>query len=383
MPKMIRATELKREYDADPRRCCENLTAAIDAGHLAPDCWSIREVAEAFLGSDVVHAMGTQKSGGMLFREAAGAVDTTAFSNITGQLAFMSVKKAFDVYDDVSDRLCTTEQTVFLGGEKTPGIGGVGDEYEVVDEGQTYPEVGMNEEYIETPALKKRGAIVSVTREIMIADRTGLLLKRCGEAGKYLGVNKLKRVMDAATGQTNTYKRNGTATNTYLTSGAYINKIASGAALVDWTDIEGAELLFDAMTDPNTGEPIVWGGEMTLLVPTALRRTAERIVAATQIRFHDGASQTTATYGANPLSSTPIAVVSTPYVKARTGSATSWFYGNYRDAFVYKQAWGIEADQAPDNSIASFERDIRQRFKFSEMGQVGVLEPRYVTNSIA
>lgn len=372
----LNAKDLRREYDLDPKSCIQRLSEAMDRREITLDVVSIRDLAEGFLGEDIVRAMENRKSGGMLFREANSAVDTTAFSNITGQLLVNRVKDEYKLWTDISDALCTTSQTKILNGEKIPGIGGIGDEAEVVDEARPYPEVGLSEEYVLIPPLEKRGFIVSVTREIIIADLTGQLLRQAGRGGEWLGINKMKRIIDVAVGATNTYNRNGTATNTYLTSGAYIN--SAGNTMVDWTDFENAMLLFDAITDPNTGEPIMWGGELTALVPTALAMTTARVVNATDIRFGDGASNTTATYGKNPLSGQQIAIVTNPYVKLRSGSASTWFFGNFKRAFGYAEAWGIETSQAPATGAANFERDIEQRYKVSEMGVAFVEEPRLV-----
>ena len=114
-------------------------------------------------------------------------------------------------------------------GRVTKLIGRIGDKAEIVDEGASYPLVGLNEEYIDTPPTRKRGFIVPVTREIIVADRTGILLKAAGETGRWCGLNKEKRVLDVVTGIQNNYKRNGTATNTYLTSGAYVNSQTGNA----------------------------------------------------------------------------------------------------------------------------------------------------------
>lgn len=382
MGRMLNYRALREQYDADPAHACRELSEAIEKKQITVRDLSIRELAEAFLGESTVRAMEPhRKSGGMRLLEAASAVDTSAFSNITGQIIFAKVKEEFALATIPVEMVCTTVRTTILDGEKIPGIGGIGDEAEIVDEAQPYPTAGTNEEYIETPPLKKRGFTVPVTREIIVADKTAQVVRRCGDTAKWLGLNKGKRVFDAVFGITNTYKRNGTALNTYLTSGAYINQQAN--ALVDWTDIENAELLFDAMTDPNTGEPIganMMGGA-TLIVPSALHRTARRIVGATEIRFGDGASLTTAAYGQNPLTGTQINILTSPYVKARTGSASTWFFGMPKDAFTYMEAWGIETYQAPSNGEGQFRRDIDLEFKVTEMGAIAVIEPRYMTKN--
>ncbi len=202
-----------------------------------------------------------------------------------------------------------------------------------------------------------------------------MLLKVAGEGGKYLGINKEKRVIDVAVGQVNNYKRNGVSTNTYLSSGAYVNTQGSNA-LIDWKTVEKAELLFDGMTDPDTGEPILMPPVLQLLVPSALKYTAKRVVSATDVMHVDNSSgAATVRYtAANPIPN--YGILSSPYVKARTSSASTWFIGDFKGAFAYMEAWAIETLQAAANSEAEFTRDIVARFKCSEMGAAQVIEPR-------
>lgn len=381
----INLRELKRQFELlGPEQTVSHLEEALENKALKPDDFSVRDLCEALCGTEYLRSISDRKSGRTGLKEAASAVDTSAFSNITGQIVYTKVKDAYEANALIADLLCTTMPTTFINGEKIPGISELSDEAEIVDEGATYPTVGLSEEYVEAPATVKRGFLVPVTREIIISDRTGLLLQRAAGVGKVMAINKEKRIIDVATGQTNNYKRNGTALNTYLTSGAYINKLASGNALVDWTDVENLELLFDAITDPNTGEPIVMtNSPLTLIVPSALKRTALRLVNATDIRFGDGASNTTAAYGKNPLSGDGISVVSNAYVKARTSSATKWFAGRPKEAFMYSEVWGIEIVQAPQNNSGEFYNDIMQCHKVSERGVAWVYEPRYMTESNA
>ncbi len=81
-------------------------------------------------------------------------------------------------------------------GEKIPGIGRLGDVAEPMSEGTAYPQVGLSEDWIETPETTKRGFIVPVTKEAIFFDRTNLLLQRAAEVGEFLGLDKEKRVID-------------------------------------------------------------------------------------------------------------------------------------------------------------------------------------------
>lgn len=379
----INYRELRRLYEGmGADAFVSHLTEALEQKHLRPGDFSVRQLFEATCGTEMLNAISFGKSGRMHLQEAANAVDTGAFTNITGQLVFTRIKEAYEDPKFLWPDLCTSESTTFLYGERIPGVGGLGDVGQVVGEGMEYPTVGLNEEYLDTAPLVKRGFIVPVTREIIVADRTGLLMDRAGRGAYWLGLGIEKRMQKTLAGVSgfNNYKRNSVATNTYLTSGAYVNQQSN--TLINWRSYENAELLWDAMTDPNTGELISIGGT-TLIVPTALKRTALRIVGATNVAHVDNtvASDTIRTYGENPLTGTDIKVLSNSHVKEATSSSTTWFAGDPKRAFLRKFAWDIETLQAASNNMLEFNRDIWQQFKTTLMDQINVIEPRYMTKN--
>lgn len=394
MPRYVDARELRGMID-DPQYGLAKTVDLVEqsladgragkSGCMKAEDFSIRDLAEELVGDDWVRGLDRARRRGRRLLEATGAVDTSAFSAITGQIVFSKIKEAYENPAFIWNELCTVVPTTFLNGEKIPGIGGIGDMAENVAEGASYPKVGLTAEYIETQPLVKRGFIVPVTREAIIADRTGILLNVAAKGGEALGFNVEKRVLDAATGVTNTYKRNGTSLNTYLTAGAYVNSVASSGALVDYTDIEALDLLFDAMNDPNTGEALLRNpNNLRLLVPGALYMTAKRIVSATTVEHVDNQTNasTFRTMSGNPLMGN-IGVLTSPYIKRRTSSATKWFYGDFKKAFEYRQAWGIETEQYGQGTFEQFHNDIVTQFRASEMGSITAVEPRYVASSNA
>lgn len=391
--KLMNKRELKRlveaaakdqgSYSSGALAVCQDLTEALEQKHLKPDNFSIRDLAECLIedGREWLDWIDhRKKGGGATLLEAGGAVDTSAFANITGQIVYNRVKDAYEDPAFLWPELCETVPTTFLDGEKIPGIGRLGDKAEIVDEGQPFPSIGLNEEWVQTAATRKRGFMVPVTREIIVADRTMLLLKRADEGGFWMGLNKEKRVLDVTLGVTNNYNRNGVSSNTFLTSGAYINDQTSNAmdsSGNEWRALEKAELLFDAITDPNTGEPIIVSPD-TIIVPTALKHTANRILTATGVEHVDmrGNAVTIRTQSPSPYAGRVFKILSSPQVKARTGSATKWFFGAPKKAVAYMSVWEIETLQAPSNSEAEFTQDIMQRFRVSERGVAQMLEPR-------
>lgn len=391
--KLVSLRELKRQYEAEPERCVAQLRESIDRGLVRPEQLSIRDLFEALTpgGSDLLRLMSRRKSGGFTaaeLREAGGgSVGSTAdFSNITGQIVYTVIRQKYEDPELLWPKLCTTQMTEFLDGERIPGVGRIGDKAEKIEEGAEYPLVGANEEWTDTPRTVKHGFRAECTREIIIADRTGLYLERIAEGARWCSVLVEKEAIDVATGAVNNYNRNGVSSNTYLTAGAYVND-QTGNALKgsgnEWLALESADLLFDAMTDPNTGEPIGVPSKPQMLVPSALLRTAERIVRATTVETVDMRSNATTvrTVGENPYANRRPEILSNQYVKARTSSTTKWFYGDFKRAIRKMTVWDIETLEAADNNEAMFTRDVWVRHKAGYRSVVFMYEPRLLTRN--
>lgn len=373
--------------DKTPDRFFEDFRRDMETKAIDPRRLSLRALFEEFVadGFELVRDFAPKVTqGGNGVRLVEQDIDTAAFSNISGQIVYSMVLEAWNDPVFIGEQLCTVIPTEFSG-EKIPGVSGLGDEAEVVAEGDEYPMVGNSEEWIETPETTKRGFIVPITKEAIYFDRTGLVLQRASETGRWLAINREKRILDVALGITSVYKRNGVsaAIATYGdVSGTHDwDNLAATNALADWTDVENAMLLFDGMSDPNTGEPIVVMPRQ-IVVPSALAMTARRILNATEIRFGDGASATTQTVSANPVAGM-LEIVTSPYVKARTSSSSTWFLGDFKKAFAYMENWPITTVAAPVNSELEFTRDIVNRFKVSERGACAAIEPRYAVKCTA
>lgn len=377
----IKANELKRMYELEGGEwTCTHLREALDSKDLHASDFSIRDIAEAFMGREFVNECNPRHSSGSIkLLESAANVSSRDFSNITGQVIYSRMLDAWNSAAFVSDSLVSTVPTEFES-ERIPGVSRIGNNAEGIGEGERYPTAGVTEEWVDTPRTAKFGVIVPVTKEAIFYDRTGLVLKRAAEVGESLRIRKERAIMEVVTGgsTTITYKRNGASgINPYQASSPPFVNIKASTSLADWSSIEAAELLFDAMTDPNTGEPIMPMSRQ-LLVPTALKMTARRIVNATEIRYGTTGSATgTQTIAANPVAG-DYDIVSNAYVKVATSSATTWYIGDFQRAFAYMQNWPITVVQAPANSEAEFTQDVVLRFKASEKGTPAIVEPRYV-----
>jgi hypothetical protein len=381
----IKYRELRQMYDKLGRsECVRHLTEALGQGHLKPEDFSIRELAEVTVGPERLRQM-DPRYGGVELLEAGEAVDVTAFANITGQVIRSKVLEGYTQEAFAVSKLVDTIPTR-LDGERIPGIGRVRDEIAEVRPGMPYPSLGFAEDYIETPQTTKRGFIVPVTKEAIFFDRTHLILQRAAEVGEILGLNKEKRLIDLLIGVTNNYKWKDTSYNTYYTAaeaGPWANVIDE--ELVDWTDVDAAEQLLAEILDPNTGEPVLVSATTVLVMP-AYRHAAHRVFNAAEITYTATGAET-ATTAANPLGNYRVVESRLAYrlITASGVAAASakkwWFIGDFKKAFAYMENWPITIAQSPPNSEAEFNQDIVLRFKASERGAAAVINPRYVVKS--
>lgn len=369
----------------------EGFSKAITTGEIKPEDFSIRNVFESVVDDGAAILEDWRGGGSVTLLEAAGAISSQSFSNITGQIVYSKILDAFQLEGDTIMSLIPTVPTQF-NGERIPGIGRIGDQAEIVNEGGAYPLAGVNEDYIDTPATVKRGMIVPVTKEAVFFDRTNLILSRAGEVGTWLGLNKEKRACDCLVDENTTAHRlkwRGTTYATYQTSTPWINSATSNA-LENWSNIDAVEQLLANMTDPNTGEPIMVMAD-TLVVNPQLRARADQILNATQLMRATGGYAVTGnlnqtltgnTVGSS-LYSPRYKIVSSRMMPTRTATDTNWFLGNPAKALAYMENWPLKVEQAPPNSAKEFENDIVAQYKASERGAYAVLEPRYMAKSAA
>jgi hypothetical protein len=387
-----------RLYEADARRCVQEIRESLTAGRegrvggLRATDFSIRDLAESLIpdGREFVRAMNPRFADSEETQTIleAGVVNSAAFKNITGQIIYSRMMEAYNKPGYLWPSLVEVIPTT-LNGEKIPGISGPGDESEEVHEGQPYPALGLEEDWVETPATVKRGNMILITKEAIYFDRTNLVLRQADTMGDVLALNKEKRAIDMVLGVTNTYKWKGTAYDTYQTTTPWININASNG-LSTWANIDDALQLFGGLTDPATGEPIIVVPR-TILLNSGKRATANYILNATQVVIDPNANTGTSQYQAlvnnNTLVPGQYNVLSSPWVDARytAGSVTSttWYFGDFPRAFAWMENWPAQVIPMPANSWIEFERDVVAGWRASERGVMAVKNPRYAQKNTA
>lgn len=349
---------------------------------------SHKRLLEEFIpgGREIVDSWNPEYSGGALalptdLLEDGSAVMSSAFAALSGQIIYTEVIEAFDdetfVFTDIVRNVPTKFQN-----ERIPGIGRMGDVSEVIPEGKGPPRAGLSEDYRDTPLTEERGLMIDLTRRAVFFDRTGLVVERAEELGRWLGYNKEVRLIDAFIDENTTrhrYNWKGTTYASYQTTSPWDNVTASNG-LVDWTDIDNAEQTLSAILDPNTGTPIL-NVPKDIVVARQNLYTARRIVNASEIRVGDGATGSTQTIANNPVAN--YRIVSSQLLAARLATDTDWFLGDIERMIEYRENFPLNVEPAPVIAGDAWERGIAMSWKATEMGAAVVRDPRLTTKSTA
>lgn len=386
---MTREKKMRRDLEARARdgeqdQFFDELLEALQEDRQLRHRISFKRLLEEMVegGREIVDSWDPQYGGSGALRidnlmESGSAVTTAAFATITGQVIYTEVMERAQDEAFVFSGIVPNVPTKFSG-EVIPGIGRMGDVAEVIPEGKPYPRAGLNEDWIRTPMTMKRGLMIDLTREAVFFDRTNNLMESAGEVGHWLGLNKELRLIDAFIDENATahrYNWRDQVYASYQTSTPWDNVTAS-AALVDWTDIDEAEQTLAAITDPNTGQPMV-NTPKDLVVTRQRLYAAKRITSATEVRFGDGSSSTSQTIGRNPIAN--YRIVSSQLLASRMATDTTWYLGDIARMLRYMENFPLSVEQAPANMGDMWERDIAMSWKAGERGAVVVKEPRVTT----
>lgn len=407
---MLKAKYLHRMFDAakrdktidDPAGFMkEQIQFQLQEG-LKPNEYGLRDLFVNLVqdGHEMLGDWEQRSGSGMQVTESASAVTTADFALIAEQLAFTTVMDAYKLASLVGDQLVSPFPSSIQESEEIPGIAVTADAYATpIPQSKPYPLVGMQPSVVRIPAAEKRGGIIAITREMVIRDRTGLLLQRAADQGTGMGLNKEKRIIDTVIGADASYNRKNEARATYANSAAGSNMGFDNLAteiLTDFTDIRLLDEQFNAISDPDINEPLDTV-PTTIFCGRDLSWQARSIVRNVQVRQGD-TTAAPAIQGVNEGNRLPfdLQILSSEHLIRRLiarsgeGGLTSgtralanahWFFGNFKKAFIYKEIWALTNEQAPPNDEAQFTSDIWHRFKVSENGVPAVREPRLALRS--
>lgn len=264
--------------------------------------------------------------------------------------------------------------------------------------GQELPAGDMKGEFVRHARMKKQGESLAVTWEASHFDQTSSLMEGAGKLGDRFGITIDENVLCTLFGigsNFNTYKYNDVNTNTYLTSGAYVNKI-SNQLTTEALSLDVAEQALLKQTDPATGLEIDVRDERFLITTPFQRLTAHRLqnpmAGSLQVgSLTDADRYNTTNYITNlkvHWSQRLVRLLTTarpdyPTPLTLTQAGYRWLYGDTKRAFVYRSAKDITTyrysiTEAPQLA----KRDILMEMDITEMGGSTVVEPRYATLNI-
>ena len=401
---MIRASEVFKHFRSDPRGCLADLREALDRGlagkpgGLKPEEFSLTDLAAHFIVADGepigYEGLRLWASSGR-FLEAA-PVSASAFAAITQRIVNAAVLEGYQLPDTVLSRSVPTISgktrdarivnfTVPLAEGKTL----------TYEEGQDKPTVGLYAEYVKTLPVRKKGLVIPITREAVLADDTGGVLDAARRAGQVISMEKealLTQFVCGLVANCVIEKRKSDAaevtSNLFLTTGRWVNQQTN--AMADWTDFDDAENRILGNTLPGTERPPMLM-QRFVLVPPQLRSTVLRIINATEVRsssvsIPDFPPNVVAS--ANPLAGLGIQPIVSPLVyseQVAAGVGTSvaagtWFYGDLSQAVRYYELWPLEVVEVRDDRAAA-RADILVEFAAGECGVPVIVEPRVWTKN--
>jgi hypothetical protein len=300
------------------------------------------------------------------------------------------VLDAYETEEGVFSALIPEMTASTLDGEKIPGINEVGDEIGFRNEHDAYPIAGFGEDWLFTPTIRDRGVIVSLSWEAIFNDKTGLVAKRAADVGTGMKINKEKAAIDCVIDEnitTHRYNWRGTVIATYGdNSGTHTwDNLEASNALVDWTDVDALEQLFNTLVNPYTGEPVVVDPKH-LVVTKQLEQVAYHILQSTVIGRTTPGYATSANPNKNELPNPykgKYELVTSRRLASRLGTDTSWFLGDIGKAFACMMAEKMNVVQAPPNSEAEFNRRIVAAHRVNERFAYTTVQPRAMCKATA
>lgn len=376
---MIGRTKIRTLVEANGATAVsEKFIESLQKGDLKPNDFSIKQLAEGFLGEDVVNAWQYSRGGLQTLEEAGEAVSIRGFSNTLGGIIMASMESGYRRPGLIGEALVSVVDTP----NRFDRIG-MPSEFDTLDfnvnEGAEIPTASFTERYIDTPDTTKKAMAVAVTREMVIADRGGQLMEQAATVGEYIAQLREQKILRGVLGIDNTYKENGNSLNTYLTSGAWINQASN--ELLDHSNIEAALVALANIDAPSGGLPLI-GMPDTIVVPTAKALTANRLTTTPTIQVNTQ-SLAVETPMTNPyVSQFNGRVFSSPWIRrlliasgiSAANADKYWIIGDTRKAFQYRQNWALTNTAVGPNPL----RDIVAQFIASERGVLAIREPRYV-----
>ena len=380
------------DYTNSVRSACgikiteEGMKNDADKQILDPKGISFQEVAYEFLGPDYGRKLLERNrmqevSGGMVtpgtFSNTNG-FDATAFG-LLDALILEGFNAPYFMWED----FVTVEQTRTNGGK---AIRAYNDEFTGVGlaPGEEAPAVGLKEGWVTRNPNIRRAHKVQVLLESILYDHTDTIQQSAFDSGVKIANAIETHVARTVLGVDNTYVRDGTSGNTYLTAkgtGVMAYKNSEPNALATYQNVQTAMATLCGNVDPYTQIPIMVDvSKMTVVVPMAKIYDAKTILHASQIFAGSSVNADFVNrFSANPLEA-DYGIKASPIWDAvnvaGSKSYFSWAFGEFKKALGYRQLVPFSTISTPlgPKEVTS---NVALCVYCQEIGAVYVKEPRY------
>ena len=368
----------------------------IREAQMRPGEFSLRGLAESLVSYEWAESLGRAQAASFRVFEAGGnpaiapgnIPNVSAFLGSIAGLLDAAILESYEVPEFIIDTLIPaipskTRQKSLI------GVGRIGDQAERRNPGDGHQFAQFRDRKVLTSETYQDALAGAVTFEAVFFDQTDQVLEQMNGIGNELALRKELDGFKLIAGVTNPYNYNGTAYNTYLTSGYWINDVEN--ELNDWTDVNVVNAMFGRMTDQETANRIAVQWDMILCSPTK-QLTAQYIQAATEIetRTASGAQVRHA-----PRLGDVKKVVSSPYLdQVLTTASTAGGLGltqaqadQYwwslrtdakKSAFVRPENWPVQINRARPDDYEMLNRKLLLAVFCDQMHSFDVREPRYV-----
>lgn len=358
---------------------------------------------------------------GIPFVPPSQLLHISTYSGLIGGLVDAAIWEGYNNPLLVGDEFVDVRETKYWqAGQKVIGAVNTGEVSRDLGDNEPYPYVGMDETWITLPKQFRNGAMIAVVQQDVIGDLTGKVIEKANNAGFAIKRKRDLRIADIVMGiNNNSYIRDDQAYKTYQltadttvgakgrSNGNYINQLASND-LVDWTQLNAAEILLTSQKDPASGFSIpIDMTKLVMLVSPAKRAIAQLVANLTTVwqnrtppaaggdEYADRIAQHSYPLAANYRvvyswewyrrllgTSTggpdydPAYLVNPPTDSASEGQAY-WWVGQPQKAFRYNQYWPFGVEAVPLSEAAA-QQDVVHISRAREAGNCSVVEPRFM-----
>lgn len=386
------------------------LVEALREGKLTvQDFPSIRQLAECLIvnKSTPTESVGARiLAEAVLSEEAASFVSVDGFNVVAAQLFFNALTTSYNAADYTVKGMFKNIPSNLVRGEYFGGISNSAVALESVAFGDNLPTLTPAQDFVNSPAQERKGAIMNITMDMIRGDRTGEIMNYFEKFGEAIGLtDELEacstladvdyKSSSGANYPRTHYNWKNTPYSTYFGSISqptqpWANLIASNG-LIDWNNINKAFVALGTTLDPYTGWPITVSGKYKLIVPTPLAYTAGRIQKSTQFRSGTAAANNNVLITMGDGSQVvEFEVVVSKYlhqilvnngVETNDPTTCDWFFGVPDQAFSWQTMLDVSNSQAIPNAGDMFTRSLAASYKCERVKTSFVFNPRFMTKN--